>query len=174
MNNGDVANIRYIGDVLTKVEILGRVKSPGLYSSTGTLKEVLDLAGGFNDPLFRQSIRDDEILVLRKDSNQFYGLEFKISYNESDKFNLIASTSSAPIAAMEHAKKPIYALQFHPEVTHTKQGNTVLENFTFKAYLRGYIRELSDLAWSRNVAIITTNTIPVSYTHLTLPTKRIV
>ena len=49
-----------------------------------------------------------------------------------DEFNLIASTTSAPIAAMEHAQKPIYALQFHPEVTHTKQGNTVLENFTFK------------------------------------------
>ena len=49
-----------------------------------------------------------------------------------DEFNLIASTVSAPIAAMEHSQKPIYALQFHPEVTHTKQGNTVLENFTFK------------------------------------------
>ena len=49
-----------------------------------------------------------------------------------DEFNLIASTKSAPIAAMEHTQKPIYALQFHPEVTHTKQGNTVLENFTFK------------------------------------------
>ena len=49
-----------------------------------------------------------------------------------DQFNLLAATSSAPIAAMEHSEKPIYALQFHPEVTHTKQGNTVLENFTFK------------------------------------------
>ncbi len=49
-----------------------------------------------------------------------------------DQFNLIAATSSAPIAAMEHSNKPIFALQFHPEVTHTKQGNTVLENFTFK------------------------------------------
>ena len=49
-----------------------------------------------------------------------------------DQFNLIASTASAPIAAMEHVQKPIYALQFHPEVTHTKEGNTVLENFTFK------------------------------------------
>ena len=48
------------------------------------------------------------------------------------QFNLIASTASAPIAAMEHVQKPIYALQFHPEVTHTKEGNTVLENFTFK------------------------------------------
>ena len=49
-----------------------------------------------------------------------------------DGFNLIASTASAPIAAMEHLQKPIYALQFHPEVTHTKHGNTVLENFTLK------------------------------------------
>ncbi len=49
-----------------------------------------------------------------------------------DEFNLIASTSSAPIAGMEHSKKPIYALQFHPEVTHTKQGNIILENFTHK------------------------------------------
>ena len=49
-----------------------------------------------------------------------------------NEFNLIASTPSAPIAAMEHVQKPIYALQFHPEVTHTKNGNTILDNFTFK------------------------------------------
>ncbi len=49
-----------------------------------------------------------------------------------DQFNILASTKSAPIAAMQHISKPIYALQYHPEVTHTKQGSTVLENFTFK------------------------------------------
>jgi GMP synthase (glutamine-hydrolysing) len=49
-----------------------------------------------------------------------------------DQFLLIASTPSAPIAAMAHSKKPIYALQFHPEVTHTKEGSAVLENFVFK------------------------------------------
>ncbi len=49
-----------------------------------------------------------------------------------DEFNLIASTSSAPVAAMEHIEKPIYALQFHPEVTHTDQGKAILENFVFK------------------------------------------
>ena len=49
-----------------------------------------------------------------------------------DAFNLIASTESAPIAAMEHAEKQIYALQFHPEVTHTKEGSIILENFVFK------------------------------------------
>ena len=45
---------------------------------------------------------------------------------------LLASTASAPIAAMQHSTKPIFALQFHPEVTHTKQGSMVLENFVFK------------------------------------------
>ena len=49
-----------------------------------------------------------------------------------DHFNVVASTASAPIAAMQHAEKPIFALQFHPEVTHTKQGNAVLKNFVFK------------------------------------------
>ena len=49
-----------------------------------------------------------------------------------DQFNLIASTQSTPIVAMEHVQKPIYALQLHPEVTHTKEGNSVLENFAFK------------------------------------------
>ena len=90
LNNGDTASVGFIGDVITKVEVLGRVKFPGLYSSSSTLKEALDMAGGFNDPLYRKSIRDDEIFVLRKDENQFYGLEFETSYNESDKFELIS------------------------------------------------------------------------------------
>ena len=34
-------------------------------------------------------------------------------------FKLIASTESAPIAAMEHSSKPIYALQFHPCLLYT-------------------------------------------------------
>ena len=89
LNDGDIVDVRGIDDVITKVQILGRVKSPGSYSSTLTLKEVLDLAGGFNDPIFRESIRDDEIVVVRKDANQFYGLEFKIPYSESNAFNLM-------------------------------------------------------------------------------------
>ena len=48
-----------------------------------------------------------------------------------DDFNLIASTATAPIAAMEHKDLPIYAIQFHPEVTHTDDGQKILENFIF-------------------------------------------
>ena len=48
-----------------------------------------------------------------------------------DDFVLSASTASAPIAAMEHKNLPIYAIQFHPEVTHTDDGQKILENFIF-------------------------------------------
>ena len=50
-----------------------------------------------------------------------------------DDFNLTASTATAPIAAMEHKDLPIYAIQFHPEVTHTDDGQQILENFIFDA-----------------------------------------
>ena len=48
-----------------------------------------------------------------------------------EDFNLAASTSTAPIAAMEHKSLPIYGIQFHPEVTHTKNGKDILRNFLF-------------------------------------------
>ena len=38
-------------------------------------------------------------------------------------FEAIASTASAPIAAMADVKRKIYGVQFHPEVTHTEHGS---------------------------------------------------
>ena len=49
-----------------------------------------------------------------------------------DGFKLLASTKTAPIAAMEHDSLPFYAIQFHPEVTHTDQGHEILNNFVLK------------------------------------------
>ena len=44
-------------------------------------------------------------------------------------FKVIASTDSAPIAAIADEKRNFYGLQFHPEVTHTLQGGRILERF---------------------------------------------
>jgi len=44
-------------------------------------------------------------------------------------FSIIAATDSAPIAAMCDPSKHYYGVQFHPEVTHTKQGGAILERF---------------------------------------------
>jgi GMP synthase (glutamine-hydrolysing) len=46
-----------------------------------------------------------------------------------ENFDIVAKTDNAPAAAMKHHSREIYAIQFHPEVTHTEQGKTILENF---------------------------------------------
>lgn len=44
-------------------------------------------------------------------------------------FKLMASTPSCPIAGMADEDRGFYALQFHPEVTHTAQGEAILARF---------------------------------------------
>jgi GMP synthase (glutamine-hydrolysing) len=44
-------------------------------------------------------------------------------------FRLMASTDSCPIAAMADEARGFYAVQFHPEVTHTRQGAKILQRF---------------------------------------------
>ncbi|MCE3251259.1 MAG: glutamine-hydrolyzing synthase, partial [Cellvibrio sp.] len=44
-------------------------------------------------------------------------------------FDILASTPSCPIAGMYHEAKKFYGVQFHPEVTHTLQGQRIYEHF---------------------------------------------
>nr|HPQ97314.1 glutamine-hydrolyzing GMP synthase [Thiolinea sp.] len=44
-------------------------------------------------------------------------------------FSLMCSSDNAPIAGMADEARAFYAVQFHPEVTHTRQGRRILERF---------------------------------------------
>ena len=44
-------------------------------------------------------------------------------------FSVIAASDNAPLAAMADESRRFYALQFHPEVTHTLQGGEILRRF---------------------------------------------
>ncbi len=46
-----------------------------------------------------------------------------------DGFELMAATDNCPIAGMYQPERQFYGVQFHPEVTHTKQGMRVFEHF---------------------------------------------
>jgi GMP synthase (glutamine-hydrolysing) len=46
-------------------------------------------------------------------------------------FEILAGTKSCPISAVENMDKKIFGLQFHPEVSHTVNGNEILKNFVF-------------------------------------------
>jgi GMP synthase (glutamine-hydrolysing) len=47
-------------------------------------------------------------------------------------FSIIATTPNAPCAAVHHAARNFFAVQFHPEVHHTPNGKDILANFLFR------------------------------------------
>lgn len=65
--------------------------------------------------------------------------EFTAWMSHGDKINVlppgfrrIGHTKHTKIAAFENRKKKIYGTQFHPEVTHTRNGKLILENFLIR------------------------------------------
>ena len=50
----------------------------------------------------------------------------------AEDFEILASTSTCPCAAVRHRTRPFYGVQFHPEVTHTPHGVDVLRNFLYE------------------------------------------
>jgi len=77
-------------------------------------------------------------------------------------FVLDASTESAPIAAMSHHEKQIYAVQFHPEVRHSVKGNEMIHNFiygvcgctgdwTMESFIGDTIRDIRDQVGDKKV-----------------------
>ncbi|MCW4044107.1 MAG: glutamine-hydrolyzing GMP synthase [Candidatus Bathyarchaeota archaeon] len=48
------------------------------------------------------------------------------------EYEVLAHTENCPVAAFRHKRKPIYGLQWHPEVVHTEHGAEMLRNFIFE------------------------------------------
>ncbi len=46
-------------------------------------------------------------------------------------FQVIAETENAPLAGMADEQRGFYGIQFHPEVTHTRQGQRIIDHFLF-------------------------------------------
>jgi GMP synthase (glutamine-hydrolysing) len=46
-------------------------------------------------------------------------------------FKVIAKSNNSKLCIVENSKEKLYGIQFHPEVTHTKRGKTILKNFIF-------------------------------------------
>ena len=85
------------------------------------------------------------VLHLEKEDSLLQGLipasQVWMSHGDSilklpKEFELLATTDSIPVAAFRHKdeadKKPLYGLQFHPEVYHSIEGKKILQNFLVK------------------------------------------
>ena len=71
----------------------------------------------------------------------FHGLESELSVwmSHGDRLEVlppgfvnIGNSDNSPVCAIKHESRPIYALQFHPEVAHTPRGSDILRNFLFR------------------------------------------
>lgn len=51
--------------------------------------------------------------------------------NINGDFVTLASTETCPAAAVRHRHRPIYGVQFHPEVSHTAEGSRIFHNFLY-------------------------------------------
>jgi GMP synthase (glutamine-hydrolysing) len=90
--------------------------------------------------------------IQDRDSAEGYGL-LDVWMSHGDKvtalppgFKLIGSSSACAIAAMADEARHFYAVQFHPEVTHTKQGAAILERFAHEICRCGQDWNMTDYA----------------------------
>ncbi len=82
-------------------------------------------------------------LIILNNEDLFFGLEkggrYRVWMSHGDRveepapgFTALAKSEHSPYAALRHDEKPLFGVQFHPEVAHTEIGREVLENFVFR------------------------------------------
>ncbi|MFC1490652.1 glutamine-hydrolyzing GMP synthase, partial [Candidatus Latescibacterota bacterium] len=79
-------------------------------------------------------------------------------------FEVIGRTSDCPVAAIGNAASNVYGLQFHPEVTDTPSGDTILKNFiaicgleknwSMDGYIEEKMKEVRERVGDRNVFLL--------------------
>jgi GMP synthase (glutamine-hydrolysing) len=83
------------------------------------------------------------LLKIERDDTLFTGLEGPaervVWMSHGDRilrfppgFDILATSDASPFAAVRHQERPLWGLQFHPEVAHTDGGATMLANFVHR------------------------------------------
>ncbi|MDD7985571.1 glutamine-hydrolyzing GMP synthase [Lentisphaera marina] len=111
--NGPILGICY-GHQLICQTLGGQVK-PGEVKEYGIAR----VAKSFESPLY-EGLSDSEVMWM--------------SHGDSvadipEGFQITASTPDCPVASVQNLEKKIFGLQFHPEVTHSENGLTLMKNF---------------------------------------------
>lgn len=111
-----VLGICYGAQLMT--ELLGGKVAPAPVKEYGKTEIVLNNT----IPLFKGIERDTVVWMSHTDHIELPPPDFKV----------VASTDNCPIAAIANVEKKLYAVQFHPEVSHTHRGTEIIRNFLFE------------------------------------------
>lgn len=94
--------------------------------------------GGAVHPCPSREYGRTELEIIKRDDVLFQNVDPKtivwMSHGDQvqevgPEFVPLAATPSCPVAAVRHRTLPVFAIQFHPEVSHSVQGSTILANF---------------------------------------------
>ncbi len=77
--------------------------------------------------------KEDQLFEAISDDSQIWMSHGDSILEIPDSFEIVATTDSIPVAAFRSKTnaydKPVYCIQFHPEVSHSLEGSTLLKNF---------------------------------------------
>jgi GMP synthase (glutamine-hydrolysing) len=103
------------------------------------LQLIISLSGGKVDPAKDREYGNAQLSILRSSallenisdlSTVWMSHGDKVTELAPD-YKTVAQTDNSPNAVVQHVSKPIYGLQFHPEVKHTVEGSKLLKNFCY-------------------------------------------
>ena len=101
------------------IDHFGGVIIPALHHEYGKANIEFDEVNGAISPIFKNT--QDNQIVWMSHADKAETLP--------DGFVRIAHSANSPYAAIANESKKMYALQFHPEVSHSVQGGEILKNF---------------------------------------------
>jgi len=134
------------------------------------LQLIISLSGGKVDPAEHReygnaklSILEDSALIENMSDKTTVWMSHGDKVTElTSEYRTIAQTENSPNAAVQHISKPIFGIQFHPEVNHTVEGEILLKNFCFKicscsgdwstgSFIEESVEDIRNQVGSRNV-----------------------
>lgn len=145
-----------IKDGVDGIVLSGGAPRVGVESNLGNCAEILSKAcfpvlgicaghqfmarhfGGSAEPSKIPEFGKIELTLLVENNELFDGVPKKSIVWESHNdevaelpkdFEVLAKSENCKIQAMRHKNKPLYGLQFHPEVEHTEFGEQIFKNF---------------------------------------------
>jgi len=101
---------------------------------------IAHMAGGKVEPAVRKEygmakvVIDHSVGVLKglDKKEQVWMSHGDTVFSLPKEYEVLAHSENTPVAAFRNKKKPIYGLQWHPEVVHTQHGAQMLRNFIFE------------------------------------------
>lgn len=104
------------------------------------MQVITDMLGGVVKHATKKEYGYNEIKIVKKNillqgfsNNEIVWMSHSDFVEKTPEgFKIIARSKNTPISAMQNVDAKIYAVQFHPEVTHTEKVLKVFRNFLFK------------------------------------------